>query len=559
MQDAAILLEIKKKKKWHHNIKIIDGEWVEDVVDRYQKTFDVFLKEDLLRKILDNYAIFRDTWGRAYGQYLDNDIEAGKLMHDEIVWRSANKFDMEKCKKSKGTAFNAYLVSSQMNWLKNLRNARMSHKNHPRVICPICMEQVYQIDHQHLKHKMTLERYVKAYPGAMLSNYDGRSSDNMELADDYYTVEKFWKDHPEARPKFPVVCPITGLLLTDIDEKYVSTLFKGYTEEEFLTDFPDFKGAIICPFTGKKKIAITQDYLDEILKQEDKKKLMNPYTEKPVKEITLQMLRDAGTSVHEHVYKYATITIGKKYADLVRCPFTGRNTYCITEEDIKKLNKSPWEFYVAVCKYPLKQFKTKCECCNEWVENIWDHLGTSNHSYADVYTPEDFSRDYASITTRAFVNTNCFFESDSGDITHISDLVSFCFDSNKGIEVEDSLLHVAQDEIDRQIALSVRSCQTMDDIYYVSSTKNEIHTSDEKVDMKDIRCAIRKKTGNSDFDIITKSEHGKDKVVVSFPSKDTIRKRLHRMIEASDLVDKSHGRVCHKERQRCQTTTKMCC
>jgi len=555
-----ILLEIKKKKKWHHDIKKIDGEWVEDIVSRYQRVTNLGLRDFLLGKILDNYSVFKNTWGKAYGQYLDNDIEAGKQMHDEIVWRSANKFNMEKCKKPKGTAFNAYLVSSQMNWLKNLRNAKMSHKNHPRVICPICGEQVYQIDNQHLRHRMTMERFQKMYPTAILVDRNGETVSNTE----YCTVEKFWQEHPMLKSQFPVNCPITGVLLNEIPENYTSTLFKGYTEKEFLADFPDFKGAIICPFTGKKKLTITQEYLDTVLKQENKEIIkqvptFNPYTEETVPEITFDMLSAVGVSVHQHVYEYATIQLNKKYPDVVRCPFTGRKTYCITDEDLKKLNKTPWEFYLAVCKYPLRKFQIKCRVCSQWVDNMWEHLETVEHCYTDAYTPEDFSRDYASIATRAFVSTNCFFESDSGDTTHISDLVSFHFDSSKAMEVEDSLLHVAQDDMDRQIATSIRSCQTMEDVYYASATKNEIPIPEKDVDMKDIRYAIRKKTGNNDFDVFTKSEQGK--VIVSFPSKDTIRKRLQRMIEASDLVNEFPAVVCQikKEQQKCQTTTKTCC
>lgn len=532
MKEQKILAEIKKRKRWHHDIKKIDGKWIEDVVKEYQEEENEQRKEDLLVQIIENFSIFRQAWGKAYGQYLDNDIEAGQRMHDEIIWRSASKFNIDKVKKTKGTAFNAYLVSSQMNWLKNLRNARMSHKNHPRVVCPICGEQVYQIDHQHLKHKMTIDRYQKINPDMALVNYDGEMGEDVN----YYTVEKFWKDHQEAKPSFPVKCPITGSLIHGINESYTSALFNGYEEEEFITYFPDFKGLIKCPITGNKKLFINQQYIDKVFKQEDKKNfkqvdVLNPYTGEAVTEITFEMLKLAGTTVHDHVYKYAKIKLNKKYQDVIRCPFTGRKTYCVSEKDLKKINKSPWEFYMAVCEYPLRKFKVKC-VCGQWVDNIWEHIEQIEHNYADSYTPDDFAKDYSSITTRAFVSTNCFYESDSGDSTHISDLVSFCFDGDKGLELEDSLMNVAQDTIDKQIATSIKTCHTMEDVYHVSTTRSELPVKDN-FDMKDIRYSIRRQMGNNDFDVFPESDNGK--IIVSFPSKDTIRKRLQRMIEASDL------------------------
>jgi len=536
---ADIYEEMKKNKKWHHNIEMIDGKFIEDVVEEFQDTNEISKKETLLRQILDNYSIFRQTWAKAYANFLDSDVEAGKLMHDEIVWRSAHKFNRKKCKKRDGKAFNAYLVSSQMNWLKNLRNSKMSHKNHPRVICPICGEEVYQIDAQHLKHKMTLEKYLKIYSHRPLKSFDGSFVAKKQT---YYTVHDFWKEHGDLKPKFPIKCPLTGGWLNEIPENLPSLLFKGYTEEEFFNDFPDFAGAIVCPYTGKKKLAITQRYLDEVLKQEDQGirqvPVINPYTNQTVPEITFHMLQEANTTLHEHIYNYKTIELNKTYDIPVRCPFTGKKTLCITDSDLGKLDKSAWEFYVAVCKYPVRKFEVKC-ACGDWVENIWNHLEAKDHTYAEVYTPEQFSVEYSVMTTRAFVSTNSFFESDSGDSMHISDLVSFYCSNNEALEIEDSLLHVAQDEIDKHIAQSIRSCHTVEDIYHASATQNMIDGSLAKKDTKNIRAEIRQKTGSNDFDILTTSEHGDKKLVVSFPSRDTIRKRLQRMIQASDLYNHS--------------------
>lgn len=549
MESEEILTEIKKaKKNWHHDIKRIDGLWVEDFVSFYQKEKKLVAKEEKLKKILDNYAIYRIIWANAFAKWTDNDVEGGKLMHDEIVWRSADKFRCEKCKKSKGRAFNAYLVSSLMNWMKNLRNGKMSHKNHPRVVCPICGEQVYQIDQKHLRHRMAIDRYQKLYPELPLVSFTGEEY----LRPEYVTIEKFWIEHSDKRPHFPVKCPVTGIWMNEIPDSYTTNLFKDYSEDNFLADFPDFKGTIECPYTGKKKLHITQVYLDSVLQQEDKKTIrqvpvLNPYTAQMVTELTPQMLRDFGITVHEHIYNYKTIELNKKYSDLVRCPYTGRKTYCMSDTDLKKLGKSAWEFYMATCSYPLRKFQVRC-VCGEWVDNIWEHLEHKEHAYAEVYDLDHFTNDFSSITTRAFVSTNSFFESDSGDSTHISDLISFCFDSTNGLEVEDSLTRVAEDKVDLQIAKVVRNCQTIEDIYHASSQKLEVPVSICGTDEKICRSSLRNFVGNNDFDVVKEQKDGKQKVVVSLPSKDTIRKRLQRMLEASDLYDD------FKEQQKCQTT-----
>lgn len=93
--DKKVIQKIKsinQKKNWHHDIEYIDGEYVELVVEKYQKT----KSEDLLAKILKNYEIYKMTWAKAFAPYLDNEIESGMALYDEIIWTSACKFDRSK-------------------------------------------------------------------------------------------------------------------------------------------------------------------------------------------------------------------------------------------------------------------------------------------------------------------------------------------------------------------------------------------------------------------------------------------------------------------------------
>src|ERR1039457_683178 len=111
LTDKSIIAKIKGTRHWHHDIQYIDGKFVEETVKEFQLTSN----EDLLVKIIDNYSIFRGTWSKAFAQYLDGDIDSGGLMHDEIVWRAAFKFNREKSQKPDGKAFNAYVVSALLN------------------------------------------------------------------------------------------------------------------------------------------------------------------------------------------------------------------------------------------------------------------------------------------------------------------------------------------------------------------------------------------------------------------------------------------------------------
>ena len=76
--------EIKNSKEWHHDICYIDDEFVEATVQKFQDTQD----PSYIEKLIENYAIFRKKWGRAFAPFLDNDLDDGEIMHDKIVWKA---------------------------------------------------------------------------------------------------------------------------------------------------------------------------------------------------------------------------------------------------------------------------------------------------------------------------------------------------------------------------------------------------------------------------------------------------------------------------------------
>ncbi len=817
-----VISKIKATKHWHHDIQYIGGQFVEEVVKEFQLTNS----EDLLTKIIDNYSIFRGEWAKAFAQYLDGDVDAGSLMHDEIVWRSAFKFKREKSRKPDGKAFNAYVVSALLNQLKNQRNARMSHKNHPRVVCPVCNEEVYQIDHKHLRHKIDLDRYKKALPGYPLVSANGntlcpihqkevkvinqaylnRITGNYTL-DDYraehggqavrcpvsgtelrkvdeaypasimegYTPEEFlkdfpnfagavtcpftrkkvleisqrhldslfnnraslgfvtveglsqtypnltfaarqvgvknpytgkkvseitlpmlaaggttWKEHMEtyaqvwldkeypegvtcpftgrrttiikkseieamgktawdfyaavsayplrkfqincavcgewtdniwshleasghamtledykaAFPKHPlasvdgtvpcpitgqpveeitqaylnrvsgrysvadfaseqeslsrIICPVTKMEVKKVDNSYPSSIMQGYSPEEFLADFPDFAGAITCPFTGKKLLEMTQAHLDVVVNhtkvdpilmsdlsakypnytfQALKIPVTNPYTGKKVSEITLSMLAAAGTNWKEHMERFAEICLDKYYPGMVTCPFTGRTTHTIKKSDVEALGKTVWDFYAAVCRYPLRKHQVRCGLCGDWTDNIWSHLEAKNHSFAKSMTINEFEGIYGTYATKVVVRTNSYVENDAGDSIHVADL--FPDDSEKidFLELEDSLLEVSHDDLDEKIAKSIRGASTLEDIFYASAEIQQVRLPFEfKSGMtKATRDAVKEVISLVDFDLAMPPVEGSSTVSVMVPSRDTIRRKLARMIESSDL------------------------
>src|SRR5258708_36134018 len=102
---------MKQARSWSHDIEFVDGEYIEDVIDEYQKTGN----EDLLVKIIKNYMVFKNTWIRAYSLYCDSDPDSAILAYQESIWKSAIKFNMTKAEKRKGKPFNAYCVSTCLN------------------------------------------------------------------------------------------------------------------------------------------------------------------------------------------------------------------------------------------------------------------------------------------------------------------------------------------------------------------------------------------------------------------------------------------------------------
>lgn len=558
-------------KRFHHDIKFIDGKFIEDAVKEYQQTKD----EDLLVKIINNYSIFRKTWGRQFAPYCDNDPEAGEYMHDEIVWRSVEKFEMGEAIKDKGYAFNAYLVSTLMNQLKNHFNARQSHKNHPRIMCPICSELVYQIDGKHLKHLIDLERYKRTFPRFPLVSADGRVSCPIngkpvaKINEPYlnrlnatYSVEDFKEEFAHLMPQYPIECPSTMMPIWNLTADYPSIIRDGYSEKEFIEDYPDFKGIICCPFSGKKMLEMTQEHLDKVLKQKNDKarysmhrfkrlfpnattkakqvEVLNPYTKKMVPEISMEMLAAAGTSFNAHLEEHATIFLDEWYPNFVFCPFTGRRTHKITKADLSKIGRTVMEFYSAVCKYPLRKWQVKCGCCEEYVDNVWTHLETAKHTYSKPLTMEDYEKSYGTAaSTRAVVSTNSFVNNENGESIHLADLFAKKVKQVDPLEIEDSLAKAAQDDLDRRIASVIRCSRTLEDVCHEASERRKVNLPFEFQPGKSraIREVIKRITGIEDFDFVDAPEDGAKKVEILTPGIDTIRARLIRLIEGSDLVE----------------------
>lgn len=561
---------IKNPANWDHDIKYIDGRFVEDAVSDYQTSKD----EDLLMKIVGNYNIFRGTWGRIFAQYCDGDIEAGETLHDETIWRSIVRFDPLRAQKTKGKAFNAFLVSALLNLLKNLRNAKMSHKNHPRVNCPICKEEVYQIDSKHLRHVIDFDRYKKMFPSYPLSALDGKISCPItgELIDEitepylnrvkgYYTVEDFNEEFSSLLPRFPFRCPITGIELKHSSPDYPKMIMKGYTVAQFVNDFPKHPAIIHCPFTGNGVLEITQDYLDRVLHQNSSKerytmakflreypnatvrakraKVNNPFGKGESFEISPELLFKNNTTIKDHLEDNASIVLEKRYPMLVVCPFTGRKTHQLTREDLGFLGKTTFDFYHAVCKFPIRRWQVKCASCGEWVDNIWGHLEKVTHNYSDSMDLEDFETRYGSGATKVVVSTNSFYNNDSGDSVHIADLLGKFVKSMSGMEIEDSIIKVAKDEFDKRIAKAMATAQTLGDICEIAGEKRAVSVPEGIAPgkTKGMKEAIRKSTELDDFDVIRYPIPGTKKAEIMIPSENTVRICVERLIRESDLID----------------------
>lgn len=568
ISDKKILESMKRTKHWDHDIQYIDGRFIEDVVKEYQETRD----EDMLLKIVGNYRIFRATWARAFAPYCDNDIEAGEAMHDEIIWRSAARFDMSKTRKPKGKAFNAYVVSALLNSLKNHRSAKMSHKNYPRVLCPVCNEEVYEINEKHLRHSIDLERYKKMYAKYPLVSLDGMvlcphtGESVFEVTESYlnhkggkYSVDDFRLEYEHLMPKFPFRCPITQIDLKEpLTSDFPGMILPGYTEEQFVKDFEDHPALIQCPFSDKKVIEMSQAHLDKVLRQDSERQrytmemflkeypnstllakkveVVNPFTGKRVPEITPEMLKEAGTNVKDYLEDNAEIFLDKWYPNLITCPFTGRKTRQIKNTDLEKLDKTVFEFYHAVCKYPMRKWQVKCGVCGEYVDNLWNHLEQANHTYAESVSLEDFQKTYGSCATRVVVSTNSFFVSDSGDTMHIADLFAKSFKDMTPMEVEDSLLKAADTDLDRRIAHAVRTSQTLEDVCHLAAEHKMVivPAGVPPGRSRAVKDAVRKHSGIEDFDLVEPPTASR-KVQIMIPSRDTVRARLLKMIELSDI------------------------
>lgn len=568
VQDELEILaeEIEGSKEWHHDIKYIGGEFVEVIVKRWQQLQD----PDDIEKIIENYAIFRKKWGRGFAIFL-GDQEDGEMMHDHLVWKAACRFEPEKTRKPLGKAFNAYLVSTLMNQLKNLRNTRTSFKNHPRVKCPICGEFVYQIDDKHLEHTYDLKRYVRKFPNYPLVSYDGLTlcpitgigvkritMEHMNRFGGRYTVEDFHAEFNIVRHG-PYACPLTGVVVEKVDDAYFAGLLQGYKKEDFVNDFPDFPGLFKSPFNGLPMFEMKQKHLDEVLEQnEDSERytdsvfekkhpnftmqvkqvpVTNPYTGQKVMELTPAMLAEAGTTVKEHLEKYATFMLDRHYFDLRTCPFTGRRTHVIKTSDLKSLAKTPIDFYQAVCSHPFRKFKVKCAVDGRWVDNIWDHLLTNPLRYAPKMTMEEFESNYGFNSTKLKVTTNSYVENDSGDEVHIGDLFVDKVQEFDKIELQDSLGKQAEDEIDKRIVEAVATAHTVEDVCFMAAYKKEIKLDAEfKSGMtKDVRRTVEKELESDDFDFVVSPKEGDTSINVMYPSRQTIKKRLERMISASDI------------------------
>lgn len=570
ISDKKIVEKIKRTKHWDHDIQFIDGRFIEDAVAEYQTTQN----DDLLLKIINNYSIFKKTWARAFAPYCDNDLEAGEAMHDEIIWRSAARFSMEKCRKPKGKAFNAYVVSALLNQLKNHRSARQSHKNYPRVGCPVCAENVYQIDSKHLKHVVDLERYKRMFPRYPLVSLDGRTScpisggqidaitePFLNRLNGSYNIEDFKNEFKDDLPQKPLICPSTFFEIKNLTEKYPSYIRSDYTEQDFINDYPEFEGVISCPFTGKKMLEMKQEHLDDVFKQKAdaaryslakfKKNfanatlrakqvpVLNPYTNKMVKELSPEILQESGKTVMEHLEDNSMIALDEWYPYLITCPFTGRKTHKLTQDDLDELGETIFDFYLAVCKFPLRKWQVKCAICGDYVDNIWGHLEQAQHTYAKPLTLEEFERTYGARATKVVVSTNSFFSNDAGDVVHVADLLTHRVKEIDPMEMADSLYHAAQDDLERRLARAMQSFETLDDVYAEASERKNVNLpfAFELNKSRAIREVVKKATDLEDFDFVEPPEVGSRKVRIMIPGKDTLRSKLINLIENSDLEE----------------------
>ena len=545
--DKKLVKEMTSQKAWHHDIKFIDKEFVEEVVHEAQNESDEGRRDTLMSKIIANYKIFRRQWGTAFRPYVD-ELEDGESIHDFVVFKAASQFDFKKGRKANGRAFNAYLVSSLLHQLRNLRNAKMSAKNHPRIKCPICGEETYQIDQKHLEHLYTLDRYVKDFPDYPVSAYGPSEQRADEEAS--YTVDEFYKESEDLRPSL-IICPVTKVRVAP-DEDYLLGLYGESSQKKFFSDFPDFEGGFDSPYTGEKMLFMTQRHLDDNAVRTTKPKMViqvpvyNPYTDEEVWELTPKMLSEAGTTVKDHLTKYAKFYLDKKYFDHVVCPFTGKKTQRYeTDKHLKRLGKTPMEFYLAVCEYPFSKFLVRCALCGDYVENVWDHLTEARHRYAPYMDMQTFEGLYGQDSRKLKVTTNSYVDNGEGESIHVGELASATQvppDNASGLCVRDSLLAVAEDDMDRKIAESCRDADGVEDILYMASERREVTVKVKgEYSPKKLKAAVKEVLKTSEYDVasnlrkIEPNKKGEYVVTVSTPTKKSIMNRLRRMVESSDL------------------------
>lgn len=115
-----LLRKLTKRKGWDHDIQYIEGKYVEDVVVEFQKARAREKKNEILQKIMENFKLFvRKKWAKLMLPYHDNDLECVESVYNEVIWRVAVKYKAQRGYKKKGKKFNALLISSLINRLRN--------------------------------------------------------------------------------------------------------------------------------------------------------------------------------------------------------------------------------------------------------------------------------------------------------------------------------------------------------------------------------------------------------------------------------------------------------
>lgn len=542
---------------WSHDIRFIEDEYVENVVIEYQETKE----PDTLQKIMNNFSIFKNTWARDFAPFLDDGLEEGKYLYDEIVWKSARQFNRELCHKGMGKAFNAYFTSALMNTLKNLKNYAVTRG--PRIKCQVCGEEVCMIDSTHLKHVVTVERYSRVYPRYPISSWDGKTicpltKERVDRITEKHLNDRkglrllceWEKDNPGSTG--PYRCPVTGTEMKEVDSSYPEVLAPGYSEAEFIQDFPDFEGIVECSICKKKMLGMSQEHLDShgkeritlesledtypnLTEEARQVKVLNPYTGDWVDEITLDMLRKAGTTVREHLERHATVILDKYSKDSFFCPFTGQKRKKLKATTLARLGHTPYEFYLATCRYPLRRFQVRCAICGEWVDNIGEHLEEVAHHYAEPVDLNDYEMAYG--RTKNIVMSRLFVENEDGERTSLADLTVSPV-GNGGIDCTQKLLDMkaafdkaARDDLDRRIVEAIRHANRIEDVIENSVEKKTVILSKpySGQPQRSMVKEAKKILGVASLELDGSPTLGSRNVNVVVPGRETICLRLRQM------------------------------